>query len=173
MAVRLGAATFGRMSSDPSKVTHSGHSSQCWIRPLNLRRLWLDSRTACQWTALLGRLIPYLCSELFHYCNTLVCECKVRKSNTDSRQWTFSDDFGILVLTLIFPMQVYCMSACVECLWLHKSIIHWYVDNMWLGISLRIILEVTASELEIRKSLCLPYVNDMAWHVSWRLCMAL
>jgi len=49
VALRQEVDTFGHVSSDPSKVTHSGHSTQHWIRPLILWRLWLDSRTSCHW----------------------------------------------------------------------------------------------------------------------------
>lgn len=88
------ASTFGRMSSDPSKVTHSGHSVQCWVCPFSLWRLWLDYRTAPHWLSLLGRLILYLCSGFFTL-TTLECERKVRQSNTGGWCWMFSHDYGL------------------------------------------------------------------------------
>lgn len=88
------ASTFGRMSSDPSKVTHSGHSVQCWVCPFSLWRLWLDSRTARHWLSLLGRLILYLCSGFFTL-TRLECERKVRQSNTGGWCWMFSHDYGL------------------------------------------------------------------------------
>lgn len=108
VAVRQEAATFGHVSSDPSKVTHSGHSTQRWIRPLNLWRLWLDSRTACHWVVLLGRLILYLCSEFFSPSRFSLLSASIRsESQTQTADITLSDDLGFPFPWIFLFMEVY------------------------------------------------------------------